>query len=364
MKLNQSALGALNKINNPTLIVLYSGVQPSVNTYITNFSADYSSNGANILQIYNLGGSAGYSSYEYVGTNTDVSGSDASSTDVGGPDAGGVGIIDASTDVGGSTGDVSVGASIDAAADASTDVGGSTGDAAATDAGTDVGSSTGDSSVGSTTGVEHYQGGPFLTSSEVYNGISYRKATGPNTNFPKQSIRSGTSTWAAFFYDISDLSNINSITNNNQFIIVPVSNLSGLGILKLRNTTVTYSSASSDNLIADCIIDVRLPESQVPTTQAPTTTAAPGGDSSVGTGATDSSVGASTDVGGNTGDSSVGASTDVGGNTGDAAADASTDVGGTTGDAAADASTGDADAGGAGGDGWGAADGGGGGDGA
>ena len=61
------------------------------------------------------------------------------------------------------------------------------------------------------------------------------------------------------YYDEDNNSIFPSIvSNDNKFIIVPVSDLSGLGILKLRNTTITYSSSESDNLIADCIMDITL----------------------------------------------------------------------------------------------------------
>ena len=86
------------------------------------------------------------------------------------------------------------------------------------------------------------------------NSMRFAKRTGPDITYSKQSIRSGTASWAAIFYQNSSMPT--TITDDTKFIIVPVSNLSGPGILKLRSTTVTYSNASSDNLIADFILDI------------------------------------------------------------------------------------------------------------
>jgi hypothetical protein len=94
----------------------------------------------------------------------------------------------------------------------------------------------------------------FLISSELSNGVSLIKRSGSQQNYPKQSIRSGTATWAVFYY--SPVYQPPSISE--KFIIVPVSELAGLGILKLRTTTITYSTSVSDNLMADCIIDITL----------------------------------------------------------------------------------------------------------
>jgi len=90
----------------------------------------------------------------------------------------------------------------------------------------------------------------YLSSSST----RFVKRTGPDISFSKQSIRSGTASWAVIFFQSSSMPS--TITNDSKFIIVPVSNLSGLGILKLRSTTVTYSSSTEDNLIADFILDI------------------------------------------------------------------------------------------------------------
>ena len=181
----------------------------------------------------------------------------------------------------------------------------------------------------------------FLNSQNVSNGLQFKKTSAPDITFPKQSIKSGTASWAVLFYDWIFVDQPSAI-NDSHFIIVPISDLSGLGILKLRSTTVTYSTASSDNLIADCIINIQLPASQIPTTTttaSPITTAAPA----------DGTGDGGTDIGTGGGDGGTGADGTVG--------DGSAADGSGTGSGAADAAG--ADGAGAGGDG-GAGDGGGG----
>ena len=112
----------------------------------------------------------------------------------------------------------------------------------------------------------------FLRGSRIYgnrsgpNGSVYTNAvigrrlkmeSDPNIPKSKQSIKSGTASWAVFYYSSGDQTLFPStISIDDRFIIVPVSNVEGLGILKLRNTALVYSTSSSDNLIVDCVIDI------------------------------------------------------------------------------------------------------------
>jgi hypothetical protein len=42
---------------------------------------------------------------------------------------------------------------------------------------------------------------PFLNLQSMSNGLQFKKVTAPDITFPKQSIKSGTASWAVFFYD-------------------------------------------------------------------------------------------------------------------------------------------------------------------